>query len=277
MLELIDAARHGDLARAEALLEEEPAAHAQVDGRGMTALMWAACHGHLPLVHLLLARGAEPGAEDETGLTALVLAAERGQLGAVQALAPRAGPEERSEALRYASGAGHTHVVRWLLEEAGAPLEYGGADGKTALTCAVSAGHAALAEELLRRGADKEALSSTSLPFEDRDDYGWHPLHYAAHWGHLRLVELLLAAGAEVDSTTAEGTTPLMVAARRGHEDIARVLLAAGADARRRNTHGQMARALSRLPHLTALLEPPGDERPLATVLPFTRRTSGKR
>lgn len=138
------------------------------------------------------------------------------------------------------------------------------------LTCATLGGHAALAEELLRRGADVEARSSTFLPFENRDDFGWHPLHYAAERRHALLVQLLLDAGAQVDAETTEGTTPLMLAARRGDEDCLRLLLLAGAEPLRENARRQSALSLSRLharPHLTRLLERRAGDQPLAKVL----------
>ena len=60
---------------------------------------------------------------------------------------------------------------------------------------------------------------------------GATPLYTAAFSGHLRVVELLIAAGADVNKACTNGTTPLAVALDGGHEDVAQRLLAAGATA----------------------------------------------
>lgn len=270
MTDLIDAVRRGDTSAVEALLDTEPRALARGDAQGMTPLMWAAWLGHVPLLQRLLERGADASAQDSRGATALMLAAERGHLEAARLLVGTAGPDERGEALRHAVGAGRLELMVWLLDEADAALEYGGTDGKTPLTCATLGGHAALAEELLRRGANVEARSSSFLPFENRDDFGWHPLHYAADRRHALLVQLLLDAGAQADAETTEGTTPLMLAAHRGDEDCLRLLLLAGAEPLRENARRQSALSLARLharPHLTRLLERRAGDQPLAKVL----------
>jgi ankyrin repeat protein len=280
MPRLIDAIRRGDTAAVEALLDTDPRALARGDEQGMTPLLWAAVQGDVALVHLLLARGADAGVRDSRGATALMLAAERGHLAVVRLLVPSANMDARGEALRSAACAGHQEVLVWLLDEAGAALEYGGTDGRTPLTCAVLGGQAALAEELLSRGAHLEARSSTFLPLENRVDTGWHPLHYAVDRRHPLLVQLLLQAGAQVDAETHEGTTPLMLAARRGDEDSVRLLLQAGADPLRQTQRQATALSLSRAygkPSVTRLLESRVNDWPLAPVLPFSQRPRDQR
>ncbi len=278
MSDLFDAVRRGDTAAVESLLDANPKALSRGDAQGMTALLWAAFHGHAELVRWLLARGADATVKDPRGATALMLAAERGHLEAVRVLVPLAGPDERGEALRHAVGAGRTELTYYLLDEAGAALEYGGTDGKTPLTCATLSGHGALAGELLRRGANVEARSSTFLPLENREESGWHPLHYAADRRHPLLVQLLLDAGARPDAETPEGTTPLMLAVRRGDEDVVRLLLRAGADPLRQNARHASALSLARMHGkrgLTRLLETRIHDWPLAPVLPFPQRPRG--
>ncbi len=264
---LIDAVRLGDVSVVEALLKREPRALGRGDAQGMTPLMWAAWNGAVEVVKLLLLQGASPSVRDTRGATALVLAAERGHLEAARPLLPRADAAERGEALRHAVGAGQRVVATWLLDEGGAALEYGGEEGKTPLTCAVLGGHSALADELLRRGASVRALSTTFLPFENRRDVAWTPLHYAADRRHALLVQQLVDAGAPVDAASGEGTTPLMLAALRGDEDSVRVLLLAHAQPLRQDVRGATALSLSRLhgkPHITQLLEHPMEEAPVA-------------
>jgi ankyrin repeat protein len=63
---------------------------------------------------------------------------------------------------------------------------------------------------------------------------GWTALHLAAHHGHRRLVEALLARGADLHarSRNAMENTPLHAAAAGRHAEIADLLLAHGADVR---------------------------------------------
>ncbi|MFJ2033105.1 ankyrin repeat domain-containing protein [Streptosporangium sp. NPDC087985] len=56
------------------------------------------------------------------------------------------------------------------------------------------------------------------------------PLHQAAQEGAVKVIELLLESGAEVDPADSYGATPLWEAVRYGQDDAVRLLLAAGAD-----------------------------------------------
>ncbi|MBU3693290.1 MAG: ankyrin repeat domain-containing protein [Rhodocyclaceae bacterium] len=73
----------------------------------------------------------------------------------------------------------------------------------------------------------------------------WTPLHYAAHQGDARIVELLLKAGANPDARSANGTTPLMMGAMSGVPEVARALLKAGADPKLRNVNQDRAEDLA--------------------------------
>lgn len=75
--------------------------------------------------------------------------------------------------------------------------------------------------ELLDEGVPAEAEESRN---------GHRPLHQAAQANHLAAVELLLEAGADLDSRDGEGGTPLMKAAFGAATDAGRHLLDAGAE-----------------------------------------------
>jgi hypothetical protein len=87
-------------------------------------------------------------------------------------------------------------------------------DGRTPLHGAASNGHKEIAERLLSKGADVDAM----------DDDGWTPLHYAASNGHKEIAELLLSKGADVDvkvvSGGHKGKTPLDAANETNHPEI---------------------------------------------------------
>ena len=105
---------------------------------------------------------------------------------------------------------------------------------------------AAIASVLLEAGADRDAPS----PLGDR------PIHLAAVYGWMPVLETLIAAGADVDSRTVpvadaiwemsspahaehvSDSTPAMVAAREGGVATVRWLLAHGADVNARDSAG---------------------------------------
>lgn len=51
------------------------------------------------------------------------------------------------------------------------------------------------------------------------------PLHVAAKWGQLKIVELLVKYGANVAAVTRDGLSALHCAARSGHDHVVNYLL----------------------------------------------------
>lgn len=92
---------------------------------------------------------------------------------------------------------------------------------KSPLTVALEGGAAAMARELLRRGADPREVS----------DGGETPLLYAAYFCP-QLVGPLLRAGADPNARDSEGIGPLHAALSEGHFQVIEPLLNAGADPR---------------------------------------------
>lgn len=117
-----------------------------------------------------------------------------------------------------------------LLVNAGAKTYLRNAFGDDALLLATFAGHEAIVDILLAKGA---SLST--------NPHAWTPLHYAAYAGHTRLVVKFLALGAQVNSVTANGLTALMIASMNGHKDVVRTLLQHKADSSLRDDNGLSA------------------------------------
>ena len=81
-------------------------------------------------------------------------------------------------------------------------------------------GDVAKARLLLENGAELDAVE---------EEYRSTPLGLAARWGHRRLIELLLARGANPNAAGAPWSTPLAWARKKGYPEIERLLVAAGA------------------------------------------------
>jgi ankyrin repeat protein len=111
--------------------------------------------------------------------------------------------------------------VRALLAGKADPNAQEGKGGQTALMWAISERHSAVAEELLRHGADVNARSKT----------GFTALMFAAQQGDLDATRILLDAKASPnDVIPKSGATPLIIASAIGHPDVVALLLDKGAD-----------------------------------------------
>lgn len=102
------------------------------------------------------------------------------------------------------------------------------AKGESALMLAILKGQQAVADKLIKKGAD---VNKT----------GWTPLHYAASSGQLAIIGQLLENSAYIDAESPNGTTPLMMAAMYGTTAAVKLLLDEGADPQLKNQQGLSA------------------------------------
>jgi len=179
------AAENGDGAILERLLNAGVDANIAMPG-GETLLMTAARTGDPDTVRLLLARGADPDAREESrGQTALMWAAARNNVSVVRILAemgaeieartdnPSATPGRTFAStpptgftpLLFAVRAGHLEVANILLD-AGADVNDAVSDGQSALVVAATNANWQMAAYLLDRGADPNHAGG-----------GWNALH----------------------------------------------------------------------------------------------------
>jgi hypothetical protein len=147
----------GDIAQLRAWLDEGLDPDFLADRIG-TGLMIAAWRGDIPMMDLLLARGADVNKANALGERALMHAAWRGHADAVKWLVARGArinsDPMRWSALHYAAFAGHGKVAILLLD-LGADIDARSTNGSSALMMAVYEGHEQLVRQLLARGADR--------------------------------------------------------------------------------------------------------------------------
>ena len=179
--------------------------------------LWAACaNRHAGIVARLLEAGANPNAALRSGETLLMRCAHTGDSAAVRALVAHGveidatEPEKGQTALMHAVARRHPDVARVLIE-AGAAV-----DTRTVVV------------QQLRGTGERSTTSPQGSTYFDAG--GFTPLLFAARHGAVDSARVLLAAGADVHDTGADGNSPLVLAAMSGHETLARYLLERGAD-----------------------------------------------
>jgi hypothetical protein len=131
--------------------------------------------------------------------------------------------------LHILAATGHVDAVQVLIKEGQADTNTVTSAGNTALHLAAAEGHGQVVAALLRGGAHPMTASAGAE---------WTPLHVAALHEQLGTIELLLAAGAEVNALCELGQTPLHLACGMGGRVAAERLLGAGGDVALRDARG---------------------------------------
>lgn len=140
-----------------------------------------------------------------------------------------------TELLSNAVKAGNAAQVASLLQN-GADGNARTGDGATPLMLAAGNGNLEVVRTLLAAKVDVNAV----------DDLGWNALMKAIYNAELDrgfpdVVQALIDAGADIETTIAFGTRPLMLAAGYGEAAVVEVLIKAGAEVRAKNEGGRTA------------------------------------
>ncbi|KGO63346.1 hypothetical protein PEX1_050930 [Penicillium expansum] len=220
---------------------------------GWTPLKWAISGGHVNIIQLLLAHGANPtgnshdysplscaadhGYDDIVRLllgwgvdvdtpcgwngSALIAACDRGQLSTVRILLSsganiNAESELLGSPLEAAAVAGHWGLVTLLLEKGANPNSQG-TEIETALTSAALQGQEDIVKILLNHHADINQREGAALLA-------------ACGNGHERIVRILLENGANPNTENGEYSSPLVAASMNGNQQIVHMLLESGAN-----------------------------------------------
>ncbi len=207
---------------------------------GTAALMLAAENGSLPLVELLLARGADVHAQNRQGETALIFAAESGRADVAQRLltaGARVDTQSASgwTAMHSAAGNADPGMLN-LLYQHGGDVRQADHEEWTPLLNALRNNCPASARRLIELGAEFRT------PCAD----GYTALMAAARGECLELLDFLVAGGVDVHARWTEtDQDALMLAAENGLLAVVEKLLALGADPLAVNREGESACALA--------------------------------
>ena len=203
------------------------------DGRFLVHL--ASLLGALDVVKLLVRVGAGVCVTDNGGSTCLILASYSGHIETVRYLVglPEVDVNHRDSddytALHCAMEEKHTDVVQ-LLIDAGADIETKDNDGRSPLHCACDSGALDIVKMLVEAGAG----------VRDTDNVGSTCLTLAAEYGHTETVRYLVGLPeVDVNHRDSDNDTALHLARKENHTGIAQVLIAAGADMDTENTDGR--------------------------------------
>lgn len=260
--DIADAVMNHDSGTVRALLARKTDVNAaQPDGT--TALHWAARWDDLETARLLIRADADAHAADHDGATPMFLAAQNGSAAMIEELL-KAGVDVNAPvlshgetALMMAARSGSVDAVKMLLDHGAQINAKDTLRGTTALMWAAEQGHAGIVELLAARGAEVNAQSEV-LHTLKRRGLGFAPakfqggpdapikggltaLLFAARQGSMDCVKMLIAAGAQVDETSADGSTPLLVAVQNGYYDIGLYLMDHGANMNLANAKGWTA------------------------------------
>ena len=235
--------RRREVAEALDLIRSNPRLTRLKDDRGYSPLYLAAELGDETLVKGLIAAGADPNLKAAQGETPLHAAARGGRLTVVEILiaagVQKTAQDSRGDTpLTEAARAGQRQVAAWLLARGASVRPYDAvllddlARLRVALANDPTIGREKVTAWLYdaRSAAVAQVLLDAGADVNsDRQSEGT-PLHAAARTGRCEVIDLLIRFGADVNAGNSFVGTPLHAAAKAGKTEAIELLLTKGAD-----------------------------------------------
>lgn len=238
--QVLEAAKNGELETLKRLCTPHNVNCIDINGRLSTPLHFACGYNKLGVVEYLLKNGADVHAKDKGGLVPLHNACSYGHLEVAELLIKRGANVNAVDVWKFtplheAAAKGKYEICKLLLKN-GADPNRKNKDNLTPLEVVkdqdsdlvdLLRGEAALLDAAKKGDLDRVKKLLTPQNVNCRDEHGRNstPLHLAAGYNHLDVVEYLLQNGADVNTKDKGGLIPLHNAASYGHVDVAGLLI----------------------------------------------------
>ena len=237
----------GDLNRLKERLEKQPELIHTYKFQNNSLLTIAVSHGHADIVEYLIEHGADIKSPGIFGNPLLHLAAFAGNPDTVELLINK-GLDVNQKGrhgelpLHWVSKMPNTNPYRRqchydqiakILIDAGSDVNATARQAWISIDVGVDTEEPIdqishyLSNLKARRASDNV---QTTIPPQLAFDVGDTPLHSAARWGRIEIVNMLIDAGAQIDPKNALNQTPLHYAVVYQHSEVVKALLKAGAD-----------------------------------------------
>jgi len=257
---LIIASAHGHTDAVKYLINEAKANIQLVHDNAVTSLMYAAASGHVDTMKVLLADGKDDiNALHTNGGSALIEACTAGATDAIKFLIDSGAKYNIQDSdgvtplmAIAAQGdlSGLNHVLDALKQDLDTSqltehINLFSFSGGSAVMFAAAGGHAEATSELIKLGADVNAVAQATPEYleklaqmiedgtmEENEPHvdGVTAVHVAAQGGHLETVNILIEANADVTILDDEERSPLLLAVKGNHGEVASALVKSGAD-----------------------------------------------
>jgi ankyrin repeat protein len=226
-------------------------------GRFEKSLHHAILSNHKKIALAMLKSGVDVNASNGEALTLAVVHGHKELIPRLLAAGALDVNARNGWAIRYASNRGQAGVVR-VLVEAGADVNLTSGGQPTAVEAALRLGYTEIAEMLVVAGARVNSKNGRALRYasargheevvhglieagaslESVGNSGETALVAASYYGRTRIVQMLVAAGARVNSNNGRA---LRYASAHGHEEVVHALIEAGASLELMGNSGKTA------------------------------------
>jgi TonB family protein len=251
---LIHSLISGDMKPIEGLIQSDRLAKVE-DRLGNKLIHYAAALGYIDLLKNLIAKGVKADEKNENNMTPLILASAAGHSDITAFLLEQKVDSKHEDnngktALHYAAYCGHEAVAKELIKYVKSvndkdvfsfsPIDYAINENQDNIV-----GLLAQKEPMLSADQENQQLvllgnikhdnyNTVSFLLDhkakaDKEYYGTTPLIVAAGSSSLKVVDLLINSGAELNKTDEKAFTPLLSACLTGRPEVVKYLLDKGA------------------------------------------------